>query len=76
MYISILLLFFNVVWSVDVPTNTSATFFSVKAMPGDGVYSILRRYELDQHSCNFKKFYTLNKLKRNAFYIPITLSLT
>jgi len=66
MYISILLLFLNVVWKVDVPISNPTNFYSVKAMPGDGVYSILRRYELDQHSCNFKKFYTLNKLKRNA----------
>jgi N-acetylmuramoyl-L-alanine amidase len=66
MYISILLLFLNVAWKVDVPISNPTNFYSVKAMPGDGVYSILRRYELDQHSCNFKKFYTLNKLKRNA----------
>src|SRR5690606_21101748 len=34
--------------------------------PGDGIYSILRRYDLDQYSCNFDQFYKLNSLKRNA----------
>lgn len=43
-----------------------ATYYQTKALPGDGIYSILRRYELDSHSCNFSKFYQLNDLKRNA----------
>ncbi len=45
------------------------TFFKVKALPGDGIYSLLRRYQLDQYSCNFSKFYELNKLKKNAHLI-------
>ncbi|GJM35095.1 MAG: hypothetical protein DHS20C18_40960 [Saprospiraceae bacterium] len=46
--------------------NESTSFHQVKALPGDGIYSLLRRYQLDQFSCNFTKFYELNKLKRNA----------
>lgn len=54
------------------------SYHKVKAMPGDGIYSILRRYKLDNHSCNFKQFYKLNKLKKNArlkaganYFVPI-----
>ncbi|KAA3626634.1 MAG: N-acetylmuramoyl-L-alanine amidase, partial [Bacteroidetes bacterium] len=43
-----------------------AQYFQTKALPGDGIYSLLRRYELDKHSCNFERFYDLNKLKKNA----------
>ncbi len=53
-------------------------YHKVKAMPGDGIYSLLRRYELDKHSCNFDRFYDLNKLKKNAplkvgqpYFLPI-----
>jgi N-acetylmuramoyl-L-alanine amidase len=42
------------------------SYFSTEAMPGDGIYSILRRYDLGEYSCNFEKFYRLNKLKKNA----------
>ncbi len=47
-------------------TIKSDQFIKVKAQRGDGIYALLRRYELDKHSCNFKKFYELNQLKRNA----------
>ncbi|MCI5081574.1 MAG: N-acetylmuramoyl-L-alanine amidase [Saprospiraceae bacterium] len=66
MYISILLLLLNVGLVWDTTPAESTVYHQVKALPGDGIYSVLRRYELDQHSCNFTKFYTLNKLKRNA----------
>lgn len=55
-------------------------YYQVKAMPGDGVYSIMRRYELNQHSCNFQQFYQLNQLKKGArliagkkYYVPILI---
>ncbi|MCB0569271.1 MAG: N-acetylmuramoyl-L-alanine amidase [Phaeodactylibacter sp.] len=44
-------------------------YFQATALSGDGVYSLLRRYELDQHSCNFEQFYGLNNLKRNAHLV-------
>lgn len=47
----------------------SERYFSVKAERGDGIYSLMRRYELDQNSCNFDKFYALNQLKKNAHLI-------
>ncbi|MCB0633182.1 MAG: N-acetylmuramoyl-L-alanine amidase [Saprospiraceae bacterium] len=51
-------------WSVVHAED--APFYEVTAERGDGIYSILRRYDLDQYSCNFDQFYKLNKLKRNA----------
>lgn len=41
-------------------------YHKAPALPGDGIYSLLRRFQLDQYSCNFEKFYTLNNLKKNA----------
>ena len=41
-------------------------FYETKALPGDGVFSILRRYGLDNYSCNHSKFYEINNLKRDA----------
>ncbi len=55
-------------------------FHSVSALEGDGVYSLLRRYQLDGYACNFNQFYQLNKLGRNAslikgrkYYLPILI---
>jgi N-acetylmuramoyl-L-alanine amidase len=40
------------------------TFHSVNPKTGDGVYSLLRRYDLMDHNCNLKKFYELNNLQK------------
>lgn len=48
----------------------------MKAERGDGIYSLLRKYELDGHSCNFKRFYELNQLKKDApLYVGKTYTL-
>jgi N-acetylmuramoyl-L-alanine amidase len=49
--------------------SNAAPYLQVAALAGDGIYSLLRRYQLDQHSCNFEQFYQLNGLKRNAHLI-------
>jgi N-acetylmuramoyl-L-alanine amidase len=46
--------------------HTAGEYLKVEVAPGDGVYSLLRRYQLDQHSCNHKEFYAINNLKENA----------
>lgn len=38
----------------------------VVAGPGDGIYSLLRKYQLLDYDCNLKEFYRLNGLKREA----------
>lgn len=59
-----LLVLWMISWSVVYAGE--APYFEIKAQPGDGIYSILRRFDLDQFSCNFDQFYKLNDLKRNA----------
>ena len=44
-------------------------FFESEAKAGDGVYSLLRRFDLDDYSCNFEKFYKINRLNRNSSLI-------
>jgi N-acetylmuramoyl-L-alanine amidase len=49
-------------FSLDLP----AEYLRVTAQKGDGIYAILRRYQLLDYSCNLNEFYRLNKLKNNA----------
>jgi len=37
-------------------------YHSTKAKDGDGIFSLLRRYQLNDHPCNKKQFLDLNKL--------------
>ncbi len=41
-------------------------YYLAKAESGDGVYALLRRYDLDEDPCNFQKFYTLNNLVKES----------
>ena len=47
-------------------THAADAFHEVKAESGDGIYSLLRRYQLDNYACNFEKFYELNQIKPNT----------
>ncbi len=40
-------------------------FLEAKALNGDGVYAMLRRYKLIDYSCNKAQFYLLNNLNAN-----------
>jgi len=71
------LVFLAITFSMRPPAQE---FHKVPALPGDGVYSILRRYQLAGHSCNVEKFYELNGLKNNQglkvgkyYYVPILI---
>jgi N-acetylmuramoyl-L-alanine amidase len=53
-------------------------FQKVEAKKGDGIYSLLRRYKLNNGSCNMNKFLELNKLgpneslvQGNNYFIPV-----
>ncbi|GLR16287.1 N-acetylmuramoyl-L-alanine amidase [Portibacter lacus] len=57
---------------------SDATYYKVAAENGDGVYSILRKYNLVDEYCNIKQFYKLNNLGKDAklqvgrkYFIPI-----
>ena len=75
-----LLLAFCLLPMVSAWSMEAKGYFKAEAVPGDGIYSLLRRYQLDQYSCNFSKFYNLNKLKKNsplkagrAYALPILI---
>ena len=44
-------------------------FHKAPAIEGDGVYSLLRRYELVDYPCNISKFYELNEMTRDEALI-------
>ena len=46
--------------------SADAQFYATEALPGDGVFSLLRRYGLDNYSCNHSKFYEINDLKKES----------
>lgn len=49
-------------FSLELP----AEYLRVTAQKGDGIYALLRRYQLLDYTCNLNEFYRLNKLKNNA----------
>ncbi len=55
-------------------------FHRVPALEGDNIYTLLNRYRLEKHECNFKQFYELNGLNRTSrlvadkkYYIPVLI---
>lgn len=58
-------LFFTLLFLAFIPTLT-AEHLLVTAQKGDGVYALLRRYQLLDYGCNLTEFYRLNALKANA----------
>ncbi len=74
-------LLFLILWSSGIGwANNTANFHRVEALPGDGIISLLRRYQLERYSCNFEQFYKLNKLNRQAplivgksYFLPIMI---
>jgi N-acetylmuramoyl-L-alanine amidase len=52
--------------SVILLAEAPIGYLEIKAEAGDGIYRLMRRYQLDEYSCNFDKFYALNQLKSNA----------
>ncbi len=53
------LLFITAFLTLSLSANDPA-YYTVKAKNGDGVYSILRRYQLLDNADNIRKFYELN----------------
>jgi N-acetylmuramoyl-L-alanine amidase len=60
--------------------TSSNTFLAAKAEKGDGIYGMLRRYQLSENWCNFEKFLELNRLSKEAsllegksYLLPIEL---
>lgn len=56
------------------------TYLAAKAEKGDGIYGMLRRYQLTENWCNFEKFFELNNLSKEdnllegkTYLLPIEL---
>lgn len=65
---TLLITVYSSAWSQD--------FIAVTAEKGDGVISLLRRFQLEDHQCNINQFYTLNKLKTSqGLYVGQTYQL-
>ena len=65
-----ILIFAALFCSTAIYANDVVKFFEVKVLPGDGIYSLLRRYDLDRSACNITKFYELNNLtEKSQLYV-------
>ena len=64
--VALLFLFFALV----LPA-AAADYYQAKALPGDGIYSMLRRYQLDGYRCNFDRFYQLNRMQTRDAYMSL-----
>lgn len=58
--------------------NSDYSFYSTEAKAGDGVISLLKRYDLHEYTCNFEEFYTMNNLSKSdallagkAYKLPV-----
>ena len=45
-------------------SDDSPDYHKAPALQGDGVFSLLRRYQLDQYTCNHEEFYRINKMSK------------
>jgi N-acetylmuramoyl-L-alanine amidase len=60
--------------------NSEPYFHKVEAQKGDGIYALLRRYKLDNYSCNLAKFLELNDIDQSHelqlhrdYFIPVMI---
>lgn len=57
-------------FTVPLTAGTESPYFhSFEAKSGDGIITVLNRYELDEHPCNKDKFLELNELSPNDFLL-------
>ncbi|MBR9922857.1 MAG: N-acetylmuramoyl-L-alanine amidase [Bacteroidetes bacterium] len=77
---SICTIIISLLFLLPVSAAEGIRYHQVPALPGDGVYSLLRRYQLEDYPCNHEEFYRLNDINPNAglmvgryYYLPIML---
>lgn len=61
-------------------TAAEGSYHTVKAEKGDGIFSLLRRYQLDDHNCNRDRFLELNNMTMKdhlvvgrAYQLPVLI---
>ena len=62
----IFLLFCGITPACLFASAPPAELLKVTALTGDGIHSLLRRYQLSDYSCNYDEFYRINNLSANA----------
>ena len=79
MYRNTLLLFLSLLF-ISLAHAEENRFHRVPALEGDNVHTLLKRYSLHNHACNFEQFYKLNELTKKSFlyenkqyYIPVLI---
>ena len=79
-HINILVFTFIIGLFLIPATAFASDYYQTKALPGDGIYSLLRRYKLDHYRCNFDQFYKLNGIHKNAnlrvgknYFLPVKI---
>ncbi len=50
----------------SITTFAIPEYVSITPKEGDGIYSILRRYQLLESKCNVEEFYSINKLSKKS----------
>lgn len=61
--ICVIFILFNV---LHINSLCAQDYYEVKAGNGDGILSVLRKYDLLDYSCNYNKFLELNNIKKEA----------
>ena len=46
--------------------DNKPTFHDVPALSGDNIVTLLSRYQLNDHRCNFEQFHALNKTNQSS----------
>lgn len=66
------------VFSASAVFGQTPKLVKAVARPGDGVYSLLRLYQLEKDKCNIERFYKINGLGKkdylkanNVYYLPL-----
>ncbi len=72
--------FFLFFLTLNFLAQAKPIYLTAKAKEGDGVYALLRRFDLDDFDCNVEQFYTLNSMNEDdplqedkTYRVPILL---
>jgi len=55
-----------IIFNLTVYADSAPYYYKIKAKSGDGVYALLRKYELLDYGCNIQKFYDLNNITKDT----------
>jgi N-acetylmuramoyl-L-alanine amidase len=72
--------FFIFFYGISLLAHAKPIYLTAKAKEGDGVFALLRRFDLDEYDCNVEQFYTLNSMdedqpliENRTYRIPVLI---